>query len=216
MPEETAVVNINPGVNTDVMRLHEEILKALHYARERIITKPDEVDMATKDLSLIKKLTKTVQEKRTDYVKPLNDHVAEINATFKLLTEPLIEADKITRRKILDYNAEVNRKIQEAAKIEQEKLDLARREEELIGEHTVDLSPVEAPAPARQTVRTDLGTASIRKNWKWEVIDFSLVPDEYKVIDNSQLSTIARKHHDAKVIPGVRFYSEEGLQMTAK
>ena len=87
---------------------------------------------------------------------------------------------------------------------------------ELKGEHTVDLTEVEKPDEAPRRVSTEVATSGLRKNWKWEVVDFSIVPDEYKVIDSSQLSAIARKHHDQKQIPGIRFYSEDGLNVRSR
>jgi len=48
----------------------------------------------------------------------------------------------------------------------------------------------------------------MRDNWKYEVLNFALLDDAYKVADNAQLTAIARRHHDQKPVNGVRFYNE--------
>ena len=78
---------------------------------------------------------------------------------------------------------------------------------------SVNLVPVNE-APKR--VSTNMGTASMRDNWKYEVTDFALLPDAYKVPDTTMLTSVAQKHHDQKPIPGVRFYNEPGLSVRAR
>ena len=77
-------------------------------------------------------------------------------------------------------------------------------------------APVEIPAEVSTQVHTEMGTAGLKANWKYEVFDFAKLPDEYKVADTSLLNTIAKKHHDLKQIPGVRFYNEPGMSMRTK
>lgn len=207
---------ISPNQDITVISLSDQANKYLIYAEGREIFTNNDVKEATQELSFISNTKKAIKAKRQEYVGPLNAQVKEINAFFETLTDPIGEADKITRRKVLDYNDEIERQIQEALRIEEEKLRLAREETALKGEHTVDLTPVEAPAPTPDRVRTEAGMTSKTGTWKYTVSDFGLLPDEYKVPDTAMLNSIAKKHHDGKQIPGVIFYFEPGLQVRSK
>jgi len=209
----TAVIKIAPGLNPEVTKLLDEVMRIKEWSDKRVISNGEDYKAGTNDLSVISRMIKVVEDKRKEYTVPLNLHLDNINGSFKLLSGPLSEAQLTTKKKMLAYYAEIERQRQEAERIEQEKYKLAQQEMELKGEHTVDLTPVERPEEAPRTVRTEFGTTSQRQNWKWEVIDFSRVPDDYKVIDSTMLNSIAKKHHDQKPVPGIRFYDEPTLQV---
>lgn len=209
-----ALTPCGPETNVAVVKLKDQINLAVDYAEKRIVANADDVKEATKDLGLIAQLKKGLEAERISYTGPLGALTSQINAFFKTLSDPIGQADTITRQKVLAYNAEVERKRQAAQRIEDEKLRLAQEEMELSGETTVNLAPVEAPAPTPRLVSTAYGTSGKTQVWKYEVVDFSKVPDEYKTIDNSMVNAVAKKHHDTKPIPGIRFYAEESLRVT--
>ena len=51
-----------------------------------------------------------------------------------------------------------------------------------------------------------MGNVQARKVWKYEIVDFSKIPDEYKEINSGKVREALR---DKKEIPGVRFYQDE-------
>lgn len=208
------IARFDPEKNIVVAHLREEGKKIVKYANERTIATGEDVKDATNDLGAIAKFKKAVEEERQYYVGPLIAEKKEIDAFFKLLTDPIGEADKVTRSKILAYNAEIRRQREEAERIEAEKLRLAQEEEALTGEHTVELTEIEKPEATPERVRADMGMASKMIIWKWEVTDFSQLPDEYKVVDSAMLNATVKKNHDSKQIPGVRIYPEETLRIT--
>lgn len=210
----TTLVQIAPGMNPDVIKLLNEVMSIKEWADKRDIAKLEDVKDATNDLSVIAKLKKVIEEKRKDYTDPLNTHLKDINNAFKLLSEPLEQANSVTRQKVLAYNAGVERQRQEAEAIEREKLELARRENELKGEHTVDLSPVERPAETPARVRTDLGMTSKMTVRKWAVEDITQVPPEYLIVDAAKVTKQVKAGIGA--IPGIRIYEEETLRVSAK
>jgi hypothetical protein len=65
---------------------------------------------------------------------------------------------------------------------------------------------VEAPA---KTVHTAAGKVTMRSVWKAEVIDFNLLPDEYKVADEVKIGKVVRA--GVRQIPGVRIYEEKSI-----
>ena len=207
---------VKPNLDQAVISLSEQANKYLMYAEGREIFTAGHIEDATKDLSLIANTKKAIEAKRQEYVGPLNAQLKEINAFFKTLTDPITEADKVTRQKVLVYNAEVERQREEAERIENEKFKLAQDEMQLKGEHTVNLTPVDKPAATPDRVRTDVGMSSKMVVWKYEVVNFALLPDEYKLIDNATLNATVKKNHDSKVIPGVRIYPENTLQVRSR
>jgi len=210
----TALVHILPSANTEVMALHQEGQKALQYAQARVVQSDDDVKLATDDLSIIATRKKVMEEQRTSYTKPLNDHLKAVNEAFKRFMEPWNEADTLNRSKILAYRAEQERVRQEQERINQLREEAARAEMQLTGELSEPVGLVElAPAPATgySTGAGQLGTVKIKK---WEVSDLKLVPLEYMVIDAAKVGKVVRAGIPS--IPGIRIWEEEGLRVTAR
>ncbi len=187
----------------------------LHYAQTRVVNDVESAKTAAGDLALIANTKKAIEAKRKEYLDPVNAKAAEIRDFFKELQEPIQEADVITRRKVLDYNAEVERQRVEAERLENESLQLAKDQEALTGEHTVSLEPIDKPAATPQKIRTAVGTTSKSGTWKYKVVNFALLSDEFKIEDSAVLTARARKHHDKKPLPGIEFYFEPGLTVRA-
>ena len=214
--DQTAIIKVKPEVDVEVKSFYEEALKLEQYAIVRVIATAEDLKPATDDLSIIAGVKKAMEEKRKEYVKPLQNHVQEINDAFKTLMRPIEEADRITRVKMLDFTKE-----QERIRLEQEEINRKRREAaeaemELNGELSEPVNLVEVVPAAPKRVSTDMGSTGMVDHWKWEVVDFALLPDEYKVVDGSMLTAVAKKHHDQKPVPGVRFYNEPIIAVRAR
>ena len=210
----TSIVQI-PSPEIIIASLREQASGLLQYATERVVQTAEDVKTATEDLSIIRKSKKLLEEKRKEYVTPLNNQVKLINDTFKLVSDPLNQADKLTTDKMLAYDAEQRRIRREQEAINQEKIDLARREAELnLGEFTVDTTPVVvAPEPPKK-IQTDLGTAGQRDNWTWELMDINLVPREYLMVNAGMLTPIVKASKGRIVIPGIKIFNKPFLVMT--
>ena len=81
----------------------------------------------------------------------------------------------------------------------------------LKGELTEPINLVEvAPTPPAhyRTVAGDLGKAMV---WKFEVMDFALLPDDYKTADMVKIRKVVIA---GASIPGVRAWKEETLRVT--
>ncbi len=217
----TAIVAVAPNQDIEVLKLREEILKIRNYARGMVVKTPQDAKVATNDLSIISHLKKDLETKRKEFICPLQTYVKEINDAFKLISEPLLEADKAVRDKIISYKTKQDRlrrealEAAEAQRVANEKARKVREETGEIVEGPTE-APVEIPMEVSSRVHADLGTAGLRANWKYEVVDFDQLPDEYKVPDTTMLNAIAKKHHDTKQIPGIRFYNEPSLAVTTK
>jgi hypothetical protein len=210
-----AVINIAPADDLVVCNLREEIVKLSNYATFRVIKCDEDLTPATDDLALIARLKKAIKEKQDEYVKPIKSHLDKVQFVFKDLLACLDDIDKTNREKIAAYRAEQMKRQREAEELNRQAAELARRQAEFsgTGEFTVDTTPVEAPAPV-QKVSTNMGTVSTAKVWKWELVDMSQVPEEYKIIDAAKITKVVKA--GLRNIPGVRIYCDETIRVAAR
>ena len=209
-PQQTAIIHIQPDVDPRVIQLYQESVRLLEYAESRIIQSPEDIKTATDDLALISNLKKAIEERRKEYIGPINSYIQGINDVFKKFGVPLAEADTITRGKILAYRSEQERIRQEEERINRLRVEAAQAEMRLKGELTepVNLVPVAQEAPS--VYRTEAGTLGTAKTWHFEVVDFAVLPDQYKIPNDVKI----RKAVIAGVsIPGVRAWQEESLRV---
>lgn len=217
IPGGHALIQIGPEADAKVKALYQEATHLLELAEARVITENADLKSATEDLSVIARLKKALNEKKDEFVKPVRTFLNGFNDTFKTMLEPIEEADRITRDKMKGFKAEQQRKIAEAQAIEDEKMALAQREAELTGgEISVDLTPVEAPPPVPERVRTDIGMAGTAKVYKWEVTDKAAVPDEYKVVDAGAVGRVVKASKGSIVIAGIRIWEEDTIRVTTR
>lgn len=211
MEQDTALVKVNPLADPAIVSLHTQAIRFIDAAAQLVIASDAEVTSATGDLSLISHLKRAIEDKRKEYTQPLNNHLKDINDAFKTFTEPITDADKLVRRKILDYRAELDRQHREAEEIERLKQEAAEREAALTGQPLIQPEPTSAiPAPPDQyhAQNGTLGKVTIRK---WELEDFSKVPDEYKTIDTVTIGKVVRAGIPS--IPGIRIWQEDTLRI---
>jgi len=212
----TAVVNIAPEQDERVVAFQNEVKNLLSFAQTRVIVTDHDVTFATNDLAVMSQLTKSLEAKREEYVKPLNGHIKTINSVFKSISEPLSQADKLTRDKVLAYRAEIERKRREIEEINRQAEELARKQAALNnGEFTVDTTPIVAPVvPAH--VRTDAGTLGTAVIAKWELEDINQVPREYLMVNSTLIGNVVRASKGNLKIAGIRIWTEPILKITTK
>jgi hypothetical protein len=77
--------------------------------------------------------------------------------------------------------------------------------------------PAPPPAPSYQvqkTVRADLGTATAKKKWTYEIEDENLIPREYMTADLKKIGAVVKA--GIRNIPGVRIFEEDTLQVRSR
>ena len=199
---------LRPGEDAQVQSWYNEALGLQKYAEARVIKTAEDLKPANDDLVTIRRLKKALEEKRKEYVKPLQDHVKSINDTFKTFMEPIEIADKVTSQKMLAFDAEQKRIRSEQERINAERIKLAQDEMKLNGELTESVNLVEVIQEVPTTIRTEVGTTGQRDNWKWEVQDINQVPREYLMINAGMLTPIVKASKGRLAIPGIRIYNE--------
>lgn len=140
-------------------------------------------------------------ELRDARVRPLNEQVRAINATFKPLDDQLLAAKTSVKAKQTAYivakEAEIKRLAREAAAKAQEAALEAATKAEAMGD-TVSAekaleAAVTAPTAVSVVARGDYGsTASLRSVWSFRVTDFAALPDAYKLPNEQALGALAR------------------------
>jgi len=177
---------------------------------------------STELLTLVKNKFKEVEKKKDSIVKPIKDSVKLIEKEFKLILDPLENLESIIKAEIRrDYiareeearKARLKAEAEEQRKLNSKKLQdqlnsdnelqraLAQNKIEQIKQDTI----IKAPEAIR-AILTGTGTASIRKIKKYEVTDFSKLPDEYKMIDAGKITAAIRS--GKLEIPGLRIYED--------
>lgn len=210
-PVPTAIVRVKPEQDALVKAFYDQAVGLLDYAEKAVVETEEDYLLRVNDLTVIRTLRKALEEKRKEYTGPINEHLGDINAAFKTFTAPLAQADSITTKTMLDYRQKQTLIRQEQERINQLRIDAANAEMELKGELSESVDLVEVAPVAQKTTHSDLGSAGMTDCWKWEVIDFSLVPDEYKMINHAVLTPAAKSFKDTRTIPGIRIYNEPGI-----
>ena len=215
-PADTTEVTLRPGEDTEARGYFQQSEKALKYAVARIIATDEDNKLANDDLAIISGLKKAMLAKKKEYLDPLLNDAKLVRESYEYLMSPVLEAERITKDKMLAYNADQKRIRQEQEDINRKRIEAAQQEVKLKGEISEPLNLVEVmPEPAK-TVSTDMGTSGQRDNWKYEIEDEDALPREYMIPSTVMLNAIAKSYHDQKKIPGVRFFNSPIIATRAR
>jgi len=156
--------------------------------------------------------SKRWEELRHWFVDPLNRQVKEINARFKAAAEPVGEAEGLVKSKVAVYF----RARQEAARKEQERLRRAAeakaarqaaRAKARGEEPPPPIIPLPSVAAPEKTTRTEAGSVTVRKVWRFEITDEAAVPREWLMVNEKAIGAAVKA--GIRSIPGVRVYQAE-------
>jgi len=213
--ETTALINVKPELDTGFISLKTEIDNVCKFALLRTVHNQEEARSATNDLKIMSGLKKSLETERKKYVVPPQDFVKAINDVFKQLSDPLNDADRLTRTLIKEYMDEQDRVREEAEELTRRTQDLASKLGEMAeeGKETPEVEVTAIDIPDEQKhIRADIGTVGKAKIRKWKVDDFARVPDEYKMPDSSKIGKVVRAGIPS--IPGIRIWEENSVRIS--
>jgi len=212
MPEKLWATAISPraGEDFDARKHYEQGLVMLKHARAMTVKTLDDSKTVTTELAIIGTLKRAMEAKRKEKLEPHQTIVRDIQETYKFLMEPVLEAERILKGLQVTFLQEQARIQREQEALNLKKMQLAQEEMRLNGEMSQPVDLVEV-IEAPKLVRTEMGTSGLVDHWTYEITDFALLSDAYKVADTAQLTAIARGHHDKKQVPGVRFFNQPFL-----
>lgn len=164
------------------------------------VASAEEARIAAVFLTGIAEERKAQEAARTFLVKPLNDHVKEINARFKPLAERLRAADETVRAKLMGYHAEQARLREEAqALLDAERLRLeAAAEEQRRAEENAARMAAEAAAREAARLRAN-AEAAARKFQEARERERSERRREIAAMENFQLMGLAESDWEPDV-----------------
>jgi len=191
----------------DIRRIMNEQIQALAIRKDDLLEQgsleiQDETSLihASETLGAIRSFLKKVESVRVFFTKPLNDHLKDINAEFKQITNPLSNLDKQITQKLKDYRQQVEAKrLEEQARLDAEAQ--ARQETSLIPEVIAPIVPAQS-----KSVQTEMGKITFIKIRRWELEDISKVPLEYLKLDDAKITAVIKAGGN---IPGIRPWFEE-------
>lgn len=159
------------------------------------------------DIDKAHKLHKSLVAQREKYLKPLQAIVAQIKANIDGY-----------RKRIEAEQRELERLANEALAREAEKIkkELETKAEESTNEWDAEVLKDKASQIQAVTVDTQKGVegVSAAKRWKARVIDASLVPDIYKIVNEKLLNEIATETKSRHpMIPGVVFEQVTSIRL---
>lgn len=161
------------------------------------VTNDGEYQTAAALLLQIKEKIKELDNQRKAFVAPLNDVVKKINAFFKAPIDAYGEVELSLKSAMGSFQMELARQRQ-AALEEAAKAAAAQKTEDFSALMGAALD--NAPVKAAGTFTRDV--------WRYEVLDPSLVPREYLMVDERKIGEVVRTLKGDVQIPGVRVWSE--------
>ena len=135
---------------------------------------------------------------------------------------PFTEAEKTIKRKISTYEMEVeSKRREEAEKLRKEAEQKAKAEQmakaqdqmdkgDLAGcQKTLDAPIVPVVVRCETKAPEKINGLSFREDWKFEIMDESLIPREYLMVDEVKIRKMVKALQASTNIPGIRVYAEK-------
>jgi hypothetical protein len=221
-------------VPADAQREIEEAKMLPYKYQSFAIATGEQYTSAAAVLREVKTRAKALDDWRKSITKPMDEAKARVMALFKLPIEALAQAESSIKGAILAWDREQDRirkaeeaRLLEERRKEQERLaQLAQAAQQAVDKERQDknnarinaikaavfekralaaaAAPLAVPPPAPKAAGV-----STRQVWKFEVEDFSKLPDSFKLANTEMLGQVARSTKGKMEVPGVRFYVED-------
>jgi len=161
-----------------------------------------------------KKLSKKIKDKGAEKTKEHRAFVTSVRNLVRMYTDMLNSIEADLKKKIREYSSVKEIERREAEKRAQ--AEAARLQERINAEaKEKGIEPVQVPEVAlpekQQPVRTEEGSASVRKRWTWdhENYEFEKVPDGYKILDQPTINKAIKA--GIRSIPGITIYEDKDV-----
>ena len=220
-------LTISIDTEEELRRLND--VPALCNRADIVISDQTQYETAATVLMQVKSRFKELETQRKEITGPLDEAKKKIMDLFRIPLDLLSKAESLIKSKMIGYTseqeqkaAEEQKRLQKLAEAEAEKerkklqarIDRAeangkndKAEELKMAAENIQTMVVPVIAPQIETPKG----VSFREQWSAEVIDFKLLPDEYKIPNEKVLNKMAQATRGAVSIPGVRFKSEKIL-----
>lgn len=219
-PEAAAQNSITLALPTDGKEVQANVI--LTSANALKVTNADEYNAAASFLQQIKANAAEVEKERVEWKKPLDSLSKKVQALFKPALDTYTTAEAIVKRKLIAYMDEQERirraaqaKADEEARIQQQKLAdqaaKAAKAGKIEKAEALEQRAASVVAPVIQHSAPKVAGIQPRKQWVFEIVDASLVPREYLVVDEKKIGAVVRALKGNTNIPGVKVREESNL-----
>jgi hypothetical protein len=220
-----------PVNDVTITSVRDRALVIRDTTRALVIDSDERKRTAADVLARIAAVQREAEARRTELVKPHNDHVKAINNLFREILAPVVEADAELRRRLLDFDREQRRRAAKAAAAaeherlasaallkEAEKAEAAGQgtvaaellDQAVASDEAVKVAATQAIAPPT-TVRAESGSTTVQKRWAFRLVDLAQVPLEYLALNETKVRDAIRI--GVRIIPGLQVYQDDVLQV---
>ena len=209
---------VNADAREAILRATKDAAELTAEIQAAAVTDAGSAARVTELLSLAATTRTRVEEARRQITDPLKRQAKDIEDAVRPLMVALDNLVNTGKTKVLGWQRaeaeRVRKEREERERLEAEARRIAQQQAE--AEHR----PVELPAPlplvqeAPRGVRTDYGTASVRRVWDFEIVDASKLPAAF-VMPNEQAIRAAVRA-GSREIPGVRIFQRDDLAVRAR
>ena len=187
----------------EIQVLEKQVSPLVKQAGSYQIDSVEAVDNASLFLKKVKDAENNLEAKRLEFTAPLNKSLKAINETFRQLRTPLEQARSLLAGKILTWKrAETDRLAKEEA-----------RRRAIQEAHEKAGHEVKAPVVLEKP-DSKIGNTQTRKVWVFDVVDFSKLPDEYKMLNTVIIRDAIRS--GVREIKGLKIFQEEQLSIVGR
>lgn len=171
---------------------------------------------ATTFLARIAKATKAAEKDEDFLVKPLKQHIKDIQARFKPGFEILERVDAAVREKVRAYLRQ-----REEARLQEEERQRQAQATQRKNARALGMEvPTSALAPATveaapKTIRTEEGASTQVKVWKFKVTDLELVPTKYVKREIKTKAVLDDLKDGKRDIPGIEAWEDFDVRVTS-
>jgi hypothetical protein len=199
--------------DTEIMVIEEKV-PSLKTKIEALDVKDEPSSKLMTDYcGFIKDAIDKVETKRKFYVAPLNEAVKRLNNDAKSISGPLTELLRIGKEKIMSYLNAVRIKESAEAVAKQARIDEMSKK--------TGLPTVKVEVEEKRQVKSSIGAVHTTKRWTFEVIDFTKVPDDMKLVNEVKINNLIRAHTSTikgvsscdLEIAGVKIYQREDVSI---
>jgi len=186
----------------DIQPIKNEVEMFLYENQEIVINNNEDYLKAGDTVKSIRLRIQSIDSKRKEWTKPLDEAKKRIMEDIKTLIEPLEKLEKdIKDRMIIFYKIEQNRLNEEQKRIEEEAKN-----------RIIESGELEAIVPVVNDIKTQNGEfakTTVRKVWVYEIEDLDKIPKEYWIIDEKLIKEAIR--NGARKIDGLKIYQKENI-----
>jgi hypothetical protein len=228
---ESTLAPITPQALIHLGNFKAESAAIVKRIEGRKLRTPDDARAFALELGELKRLKTHAEQVRKKELDPLNFALKSVREQFRPVIEGLDEIEAAAKKRLLAYHqAEAERVAAENARIEREKAEAMRKRDEALAaaerakteagrdkamaraekaQDALTDARLAVPEQAGTTIRTDAGTSSVRKVWKFQVVSEDLLPREFLKTNEQKIR--AAIMNGVREIPGVVIYEDESI-----